>query len=707
MKVKAWFDSILGMNAELRALIDTSRWCRKNVEAVAALLPVDDGELDRLVEEVTTRGELMAFHFVVIGALATGRPVHARHLEGGLMMLNSEFFMGNCALRMEGEVAEHLVQAVKASAIGLEMRAAALMVAAAWAQKHREGRLPADLIPQARLLARAKGLNGESWPRVMALVGLVKDESLTQLVMELARVNAAKEELLERGAGLAQSMVKTMEGSLLELVPVEPPRTLSALGPVRRAVARVGRNDPCPCGSGQKYKRCCQDKDHERLHFSSFVEGKTHAELREDRESYLTAELLAKLKAHDMRGIDARKVKRELLPELLMRLAGALLFDELATAFEQLELNDDLTEAWDMGTRFAAMKGRADVVQRLVRARYGEVEPEPEELGLHVQLLRAQGDSARFLAALEAVSLRAVTSTDHSLLEDMALAALYTPYKALGILVARGLLPLVRKRQVVCVYDEILRAHDELNISADDPYGDIVEKRFTEEVVDTGKDAEALRLARDALEQKAAETRRLKEENEAANRRLRLLEKEQVRLEKEAQARHTTAPESEELVALRRKIKGMEVDMRENNAERADQRRKLAAAYTELQTLRKKEQEPSAQGAAENDAEDMHLGDVVSSNQPVRLIEFPRKFQETLAKLPRQVVRGALALLGRMAGGEPAAFAGVRCVYAVPGMVRARIGIDHRLLLRLRPECVEVVDLISRQDLERRLKTLA
>ncbi len=27
--------------------------------------------------------------------------------------------------------------------------------------------------------------------------------------------------------------------------------------PVQRAVAKVGRNDPCPCGSGKKYKNCC------------------------------------------------------------------------------------------------------------------------------------------------------------------------------------------------------------------------------------------------------------------------------------------------------------------------------------------------------------------------------------------------------------------------------------------------------------------
>lgn len=25
---------------------------------------------------------------------------------------------------------------------------------------------------------------------------------------------------------------------------------------------KAGRNDPCPCGSGKKYKKCCWDKDH-------------------------------------------------------------------------------------------------------------------------------------------------------------------------------------------------------------------------------------------------------------------------------------------------------------------------------------------------------------------------------------------------------------------------------------------------------------
>jgi hypothetical protein len=27
--------------------------------------------------------------------------------------------------------------------------------------------------------------------------------------------------------------------------------------PITRPGAKIGRNDPCPCGSGQKYKKCC------------------------------------------------------------------------------------------------------------------------------------------------------------------------------------------------------------------------------------------------------------------------------------------------------------------------------------------------------------------------------------------------------------------------------------------------------------------
>jgi preprotein translocase subunit SecA len=32
---------------------------------------------------------------------------------------------------------------------------------------------------------------------------------------------------------------------------------LQTVQQVVRGAAKIGRNDPCPCGSGKKYKKCC------------------------------------------------------------------------------------------------------------------------------------------------------------------------------------------------------------------------------------------------------------------------------------------------------------------------------------------------------------------------------------------------------------------------------------------------------------------
>ena len=38
---------------------------------------------------------------------------------------------------------------------------------------------------------------------------------------------------------------------------VEIAKEYKASKTVRRATPKIGRNDPCPCGSGKKYKHCC------------------------------------------------------------------------------------------------------------------------------------------------------------------------------------------------------------------------------------------------------------------------------------------------------------------------------------------------------------------------------------------------------------------------------------------------------------------
>jgi len=37
---------------------------------------------------------------------------------------------------------------------------------------------------------------------------------------------------------------------------LEPGQEAQAIEPIRNRQPKVGRNDPCPCGSGKKYKKC-------------------------------------------------------------------------------------------------------------------------------------------------------------------------------------------------------------------------------------------------------------------------------------------------------------------------------------------------------------------------------------------------------------------------------------------------------------------
>lgn len=76
----------------------------------------------------------------------------------------------------------------------------------------------------------------------------------------------------EQQTELATLAIRTcLEEGVMERVAYGEPRVHTAHGPARMTGrmtalepaperARVGRNDPCPCGSGRKYKNCCRRK---------------------------------------------------------------------------------------------------------------------------------------------------------------------------------------------------------------------------------------------------------------------------------------------------------------------------------------------------------------------------------------------------------------------------------------------------------------
>lgn len=103
----------------------------------------------------------------------------------------------------------------------------------------------------------------ESKNKVMGLDGKMYEEQnyvpTVQLTDELPNVKT----------GMIMDSVTTQQGTstsaktMEEVMPKLDEKTLQRLMEYRnhkpsvREYKKIGRNDPCPCGSGKKYKNCC------------------------------------------------------------------------------------------------------------------------------------------------------------------------------------------------------------------------------------------------------------------------------------------------------------------------------------------------------------------------------------------------------------------------------------------------------------------
>ena len=74
--------------------------------------------------------------------------------------------------------------------------------------------------------------------------------------------SAAKTASLEE---FAESILRLVPDALAEYAHFGRP-ALGGVGetaaPAPKRVPKAGRNDPCPCGSGKKFKRCCGETRH-------------------------------------------------------------------------------------------------------------------------------------------------------------------------------------------------------------------------------------------------------------------------------------------------------------------------------------------------------------------------------------------------------------------------------------------------------------
>lgn len=208
----------------------------------------DPAGVDAAVDEAVARGEGAAAAALTLAQADVGRRPDAGRLAPILPLLVDDLVLEALVAAATGDRVGLLVDAVR----WLEPNSAAF--ALLLATTLLEGAAPpAGLLRELRLLAREKLLE-ESGDMLATVAQALKDADALAVVQPW--IDAMK----EAGAGAFDLVVqrRRLHGPPLAILPEadEPAAVAAEDGAPLQAEAKVGRNDPCPCGSGKKYKKC-------------------------------------------------------------------------------------------------------------------------------------------------------------------------------------------------------------------------------------------------------------------------------------------------------------------------------------------------------------------------------------------------------------------------------------------------------------------
>ena len=500
--------------AEVRENFLPTHLDKTTVGIIIEHLPESDATLDEWITVMTRENEWCGVILTTLAALAAARPVDSRHLLAIIRFAPNPEYLAMIAWKMTGDIGANLLAAVNGNMLGDDTVTMALLVATLWHQKQGATTLPTDLLAALRLRFREViGSKATPSTRLHAIVlahiaTLSGDDSLIAFIKRTAP-RILNDEFATRAKLHATTIEMLGEHPVLDMIHDRREAYKPHQGTVRRSVEKHNRNEQCPCGSGKKYKRCCEEKDRLRLRESSSIPGMTRDEVHLSPEANLTEKRILATTALEVSRWDFTKIDPSLHTLCLKQLAKYWYVEEAAAAFEITGYTDEMEDAWKHSTWGCVFLWKRAPLLRLVALRE-KINGGPFELDSGIRLL-LEGETPTDIAhRLEALAREAIATSKEENLRDLAWALLHSPMKALGILVARSALPLCPTDEATKLLDLILKTHDKLSLPPDDPFSDIHEKRLADESQTKGHDSEPLRKARRDLDEKAAEVRRLK-----------------------------------------------------------------------------------------------------------------------------------------------------------------------------------------------------
>lgn len=452
-----------------------------------------------------------------------------------------------------------------------------------------------------------------------------------------------------------------------------------------RVAPRAGRNEPCPCGSGQKYKKCCADKDAQVG--GSPIAGMSWDDYVTKAADRMSIDDIEALPLVDLARVDLAKLADVPLITAYRRFMMELQWDRASGVLDEWERRKGAEDVDDHRTELllhALDIGRLDVAAAQL-AKFHD----PSLVKLDALELAVRTGTAG-LGEVEAMSAALLAREPTTQVIDFAVSLLRAS-PALGILVARGCISAGRPLDNEMLADDIEDAREQLGLPSGDPAWDTV-ALIEDAEKDDGEDEEAKKL-RSSLRATSARVDELEQE----------LARKQEEL-KQPKPAPAGAPvpriDRDREKELRDKIDELKGLVSEGNAERAELRRQMASAS---KTARTDEPAPApAKVAPEPEVEEG-----MTAPRGVTIPVVSRRVQDQLGDVPQATAADALRLLGELAAGDAAAWRMAKPAQDMPRPVlMARVGIHYRLLFRIEDGMLHTLDFVSRENLDVTLKRL-
>ena len=695
--------SVTQLGAQLRSIMVSV-----NAEEGLPYQTPNDLTLD-VLKEATLDLNLLMQHLIkaefidgactlIFAANLIEKPVNTQWLAEVLPTLDDVSLMIPLIRSTTGDVSSVLFQLLEADVLSSERDSLILYFLA---RKYK-------ITPPAQLITLLRHSTRRSYSAIAQLqIGLA-----AKLLdhKDLNQVAAQQISLADLYSPVETGLLALFESPVIELLPNQTTSTLVKGQTHIRKTSKVHRNDPCPCGSGKKFKKCCINKD--------VVDD----EWETNPSKTMTRQQFEHLRPHEMAALDLAELSTEYLRIAIDKFTTFKRWDDASSTI------DLLAERMNDSQFVTADDYRIDLLMTAIQAGNIEVAKKQKALiqesldstvNIKFEIAEPTADS---LSELNNLALESLQTQNHLLMIELA-PTLLKFFPAFGVFVARGILHENHPFDNETLVESIEEARDILQLPPNDyaqdlldmllernVYAEVSPKIETQSSVSSKKyESELLdfqKKYKSAQHQIASLEQNLQTQEQA----LKAMLVSDVQESTSPDAQVSEADKDREL-QLKRKIQELKSLIKAGNSERSQLRSQLSNMQNS--TSEKNQEEPEIESdnlaSLEFDISQEQLEAIHNKQQKMTMIPvFVEKARKNMQEVPEKIAQIAIQISANLATQLPQSWPNIKQLKSAKDVYSARLGIHYRMLFTIAAEQNElkVLTIIHRRELESALKKM-